>query len=125
MCLINIHESVSKIGHIKLGGHRAFLDLWMTFDLCSGRFENKYTLKPRGPIPYPHAKFQLHNTTYIHTDLEILVVEIFSTEKSCSLKTQNARGQVCDREVLVGCVGTFIQRNVFIDFSHWGSPTEF
>ena len=63
------------------GGPRAFLkqfDLWMTFDLWWGRFE-KYALKPRGPVPYLHAKFQLdsskhdetHIHTYWHTDLDI------------------------------------------------------
>ena len=45
----------------KFGSHRAFLrqiDLWMTFDLWSGRFE-KLTHKPQGPIPYHPTKFQL------------------------------------------------------------------
>ena len=50
------------------------LDLWMTFDLWSGRFENMLS-NLVGPSPYPLAKFQLHtckhdemhSRTYIHT----------------------------------------------------------
>ena len=47
----------------KFGSHRVFprqLDLWMTFDLWWGHFENM-------PIPNPHAKYQPHTSKHGET----------------------------------------------------------
>ena len=66
----------------KFGSHRAFLrqiDPRMTFDPRWGRFKNEHKLC--GPIPYPHANFQLntpkhdetHSRTYIHTYIQTLL----------------------------------------------------
>ena len=60
--------------------YNAFLrqtDLWITFDLRLGHFENN-ALKPRGPVPYPHAKFQLntpnHNKTHSHPSIHTYIL---------------------------------------------------
>ena len=65
------------------------LDLWMTFVLWLGRFENMLSsLMGQSPTALPHAKFQLDNLkhgethsrtyihTYLHTGLDILIVRV-------------------------------------------------
>ena len=79
-----MHYILVKGFFTKFGSHRAFMKVdWPLDDLWPqvGSLQ-KHAHKPRGPIPYPHANFQLdaskhdqtHSRTYIHTDAIILVV---------------------------------------------------